>query len=785
MATYNTVGSGDWSDTSIWDDGGGAPSGPPGVNDRVIINNTHTVTIDNSYTIGDSPADQTTDVISIQAGGELKWEDSPGGSWTLEVRGNIGIARLGRFEIGRYAGGMGIPAAETATLYFPTDLGPASGWIIDNQGEFEVCGSRYHMAADAYQRTKLAADVTANPGNQVAFTTDDPVDWNTGDTVWFGTGGDPTQVATGNEKVVITKTDASNYTADFANDHHDGDFIIHTTRNVILDSDDNTKGMQIINTLEGNDGQYADDLVINMRWCSLHFFGKSTSNDYAAIKFNTSSGVGDDWDYHFPANAIILKNLIIDKGAYTNATLTTFAIYINSDLDFQDTSEFIDEVHTWLQQMEFSMNGWEMHVGHLTFLEAYQGVFSYGYGSIQYDGFWYSCRGITTGYALTGRPRKLENFEMHRYAQGIQLVSGAWQSRLEGQEFSNGKFYHATGQGPAVYFNEASKTRTYFDDVEFYGSTGAGSYPFYILWCSIAGPAFFRNCSFDGCRSANYGAVRLDSFNATDCYFYNCTFGTKAPNRYINVGLSTTSDIGVCRVRFEDCTIKKPPDVDPQQPFFTNVFTWAISVGATNPGSVYTDRINWGRTATIEFVNCQILDDSDVDQWPNRYPGVTRYAYVSGGGEIRDESTEILDGSFASKLLPFSPAGPCWVNETFPIKIPVNSGETVTAKLSFKRNANGDHDLPGLKLNGCGIFDETYLTGSEAFGDWHELTVTGTAVYAGTVNLLVSAGTNNRGQALARQNKYTFYKPVQPVPPDWDDMFSVVVYADGLDIAVE
>jgi hypothetical protein len=194
----------------------------------------------------------------------------------------------------------------------------------------------------------------------------------------------------------------------------------------------------------------------------------------------------------------------------------------------------------------------------------------------------------------------------------------------------------------------------------------------------------------------------------------------------------------------------------------------------------------FARLYSIEIIDCQVLDGSDVDQWPNRYPNVTRYAFVAGGSEIRDEETEILDGSFKAKLLPFSPAVPNWMNDVNPIRIPASAGETVTAKLSFKRNANGQQELPGLKLEGCGILDEAYLTGSEAFGDWHEIEVSGTMVWDGVIELFISAGTNIRGAALSGGTGAadSYYEPPTPVPPAYDDMFGVVVYVDGLDILV-
>lgn len=776
MATYNSTQSGDWSNIATW---GG--SGPPGDGDRAVINNTHIVEIDGNTTVGDSPADQTTDVISIQAGGTLKWKDSPGADWTLTVKGNIGIARLGRFEIGRAA--VPIPATRKATLYFPTDLAGSYGWMIDNQGEFEVCGSVYHMADAAKQRTKLKADISAGAG--VTFQTDDAVDWSVGDEIWVGTGGDPLQVVTSCEKItILTKTAADTYTADFANAHHDGDFLVHASRNVILTGDDNTKGVQIECTLEGNNGNYVDDMLLNMQWCYIHFFARGNTVADGCIQFKPTSSVGGDWEYHIPAGALILKNIVIDKGAYTSTSSTTGGIYVTADMDFQDTSKFIDEVHSWLQMHQFSIKGWEVNIGHITCLESNDGIVSQGYGSIRHDGYWYVWRGSGGGSAFEGRPRRFENFEIHLYYQGIYLAQSYTQTVLEQEEFVNGKIYHAGYSYACVDIYEQRRTRIHFENVELIGSHGAGTYPTYLVRLQACGPITFRNCSFDGHRNAIYGAIQVAGAPTNNVFLYNCTFGTIIPNGYLNAGVRYDAAIGVGRIKFEKCIFKKPPDADPDQPFFTDVFNWACSIGGNNPGAAYDDRMIWGTAATIEFIECQVLDGSDVDQWPNRYPGVTRLAFVSGGGEIRNEGTEIIDGTFAAKLLPFSPAFHCWVNEMVPVQIPVQSGQTVTAKLSFKRNANGQSYLPGLKLNGCGILDEEYLTGAESFGDWHELTVSGTATYDGVVELYISAGSNIRGQTIERYYQDTFYKPPEPTPPDWDDMFGVVVYADKLKVAI-
>ncbi len=84
MAAFTSKATGNWSATgsTTW-----TTAGTPGNGDTVTIANTHVVTVDVNTTIGSSPSNTTTFVITIAAGGTL----IVAGGVTFTVRGNVTV----------------------------------------------------------------------------------------------------------------------------------------------------------------------------------------------------------------------------------------------------------------------------------------------------------------------------------------------------------------------------------------------------------------------------------------------------------------------------------------------------------------------------------------------------------------------------------------------------------------------------------------------------------------------------------------------------------------------
>ena len=157
----------------------------------------------------------------------------------------------------------------------------------------------------------------------------------------------------------------------------------------------------------------------------------------------------------------------------------------------------------------------------------------------------------------------------------------------------------------------------------------------------------------------------------------------------------------------------------------------------------------------------------NVDVWATN-KNVAHFAITGGGGTVQDEAVEIIDNTFAVKMHPFTEAARNSGTQAQPLLLPVNAGQTITVKLSIKKNkAVAVGKRPAIFLQGLGIIDEA--ESSAIVNAWEELTVTGTAVTKGMVKFWVSQGANEYDAEGA--TTATLF----PKSPD-----NITVYADGL-----
>ena len=251
--------------------------------------------------------------------------------------------------------------------------------------------------------------------------------------------------------------------------------------------------------------------------------------------------------------------------------------------------------------------------------------------------------------------------------------------------------------------------------------------------------------------------------------------------------------------------------------YCTDEMFWAFYLGT----GYWEARMQIGSRFSLEFIDCTVYDISSTDVWSQRYP--SEVAVVSGGGEVHKETVNILDGTFARKILPFSTITQCLATYNVPIQIPVFAGQTVTVKLSLKRNTSGtfsSHDgrkasiiEPGIHLEGLGILSNTYAS---LYDTWEELEVSGTSQEDGIILFYVSGGVNAH-TLLAKEEEldpyiwYSYTNSDEPglycPPPKFNssshsipsfpdyaalktytegvgfyDVFGVTIYADGLEI---
>jgi len=782
MAAYTSIANGWWDDHNIWDDGGGAPSGPPGDGDTATVN--HIVAIRGNVTIG---TDAGSAVVAIQISDKLKWGDPDNelgggavpvsGNWTLKLKGQVNIAGGGEFQVGTDTDP--IPTAFIATV----DIGQTHEHAIINNGTFRVHGyPSYHMDAADKQRSQLAADAAAL-ATQIRMK--DPVDWEAGDILWLATGGDKTQTPTGNEKVtILNKVDSTTYnlTAGLANNHFGGadygDMVVHASRNVIFTGQSSVQGFSIYKS--DNSGA----TIFDVNWCRFKYGGIGSSPQQATLGIYWVSN-NDHWDL----NQLTLRNLIFEDcgDASANAIVFYYAP-IEPDPNFDK----MDEIHIFNYKYGIypsSLRG-ELRFGHVTCMEiSYTGIVGAGCDSVWLKSFWFTgvvpaginCQPLQ-GDASTAV--KIESFKIHGAYNGVMINASKDYYSAGTFEFCNGEIFHMLGNmfnSYAINIIRSNKVgNIVIKNVDFYDIAA------YAINVKYIGFMDLYNCTFNNCR---YG-INFPSGCVFKIRAYNCEFGTTYKNvqyniYYIDTAIAAYAD----RMIFEKCKFKIPSALPAQTyDWFPEELRWVIANSKTKDWRYCA---TFSARFTLEFIDCQLLDAADADQWSTLYPNTDVMGIVAGRSEIHKtnattEATGYIDGTFQRKLLPFMGLSRIHITRKRPILIPVTAGQTVTAKLSFKKNIpQVTENLPMLHLYGCGINDEVRM--ADVIDTWDEVTTTGVALVDGVVELWVSCWGVQDFQTIApARGPNSDYNYAYPIDPGGisaaTGVHNLILYADGLSI---
>jgi hypothetical protein len=196
----------------------------------------------------------------------------------------------------------------------------------------------------------------------------------------------------------------------------------------------------------------------------------------------------------------------------------------------------------------------------------------------------------------------------------------------------------------------------------------------------------------------------------------------------------------------------------------------------------------------MEFCNCQFKDAGGTDYWSSMYPLTDRVGIIAGGSEIHkvylaNEPAGYIDGTFARKLLPFNPTSRLHLTKAYPVYIPVSTGQTLTVKISLKKNiSQSEYRRPMVHLFGCGIDSESKM--SDAVGSWEQLTVSGTATCGGLVEFWISCwGVNDyyvpaSPPTRATANYYAWAYPIDPGGTGYGigTPANLILYADGFSV---
>jgi hypothetical protein len=774
MAARSSVQSGDWSSSATW----GAAA--PGDGDTAQINSAHVVSIDGSITVGTNPANNTTYVVIVKTGGTLKWKDNPTGSWTFTVKGNITVERGGVFQIGDET--TRIPAGQTATLYFPTDTGAFAAWRMLCQGTFKAYGAQsYHMADANSQRAKLTTAIA--PGSGVSFTVDAPVDWQTGDIVFVGVGGDKTAAnptADTAERVTITRTNATTFTATFAYAHAINDFAVHGARNVIIRGG-NGAGKGFCFFFNQVSTAYYNVVVCNIDWAKLQYCG--VTGQIAAVVYKIDDIATENYT-EVPATNLKVSNTVFDMSGgdrYTGPGRTDSGcveVFMVRRFTGELSHYFLENVHAWDMSNVFYVSGYQYR-GYTYRVDKISALFHSGHGfrtisnmysRIHVSNVWFEHRSTTeTTQRVCLGCASLRDSEIH-VARGVFRNEAFCLLGPTELVIENTKIYHTLEAVESAY-GVSAVVNLYVRNCEFRVVYYAG-----IEW--NGGRLEVSNTSFDACNGVNdvySGAVRPRVYAGNDAIFDRCTFGMAAVNYRHNIVLYE-STARPRRVVLYKCQFKEPLNwTAGGNKYYKEAMLWSAYL---QNSSAWTTREQFPAQSSIEWVNCIAQNAAGADRWAIDCAGITHLAYTGGGGEVRNEPTNIIDGTFAKKILPFMTRNDFIANYTCPVQVYVDAGKTVTCKLSFKRTATGNR-LPGLRLAGSGILSEARMTKAAGDPTWDELTVSGVASHDGMVDLFVLGGTNITTTGNGDDGTAP---PIVTTNPEL--MFGVIVYADKLQIGV-
>lgn len=794
MTAYTSTQSGGWHFVATW--GGG---GVPGNGDTATIANGHVVEIHDSRTVGTSPTDLTTFVVLVQTGGTLAITDSS----TFTVKGNIKIEKGAAFTMGTLA--SPIPANKRVMLYMPTSSAVYRYWYILNNGTFSACGApAYHMADAAKQRAKLTTNVTAGAG--VQFTVDANVDWQVDDLLFFGSGGKKDANFPPDDSLdrvqIDSKISANTYTAMFMNDHKINDFVVHANRNVSLRGEGtNDQGLMIYST--NVDQASLTSVVLNIDWAyfiygSQYYGSSGYGGAYSALRYILTA---TNRTTTIPSANIKINNSVFDIGGGLRWTgySSTQPAYIDTGGCYttDDTLTFSNN-HIWDNDAGFVTRVPGKNVFNNFSLMAMSGYYGYGvylYTDENYpmvtgaiSGLWCCGNRHTMYYGTrvasgTGSYHTITNCEIHRAYSGftalLNFSSVRFSNKLLPTYIENCNFYHIGSAAISdVLFGLVRRC-------EFWYCGNLDRAPVYLYYYRDI--KFSEFCQFNACNTllpGYSGAVWVGGYyTGGTAQFILCQFGRDSRNTKFNISLEDQGytgfpTAGARRVVTSFCEFREPiswPGGYSSAPYYTKSMHWSVG------GYYYTDyryRFSTPGYYSVQWVEPTVQTSSLTDQWAADYPNCSQLTLGPGGGESRQERTNVINSSFNRKMLPFWTLHSMCVNRTEPIIVPVKTGRVVTCKLSFKKNADGLQALPGLWLYGAGIDSKATVTPG-LLNTWEELTVSGTATSDGLCRLYVFAGSN-----ISHDNSTTWVYPGLGPPPgnvsNPDVMYDVTVYADKL-----
>lgn len=725
MATIQSAQSGDWHVGSTWV-GGSVPQ----ASDRVIINTGHVVQIDADTEIGDYPGDANTPVVSIY--GTLSWKISPGSNWIFKIKGNVFIYNQGKFIIGSQSDPIPptqiarVQIATTSVVYMiKLDSSTTNDAI---KPRLIVYGAEnYHMASGQF-RARLAA--VANQGT-TQITVDRDVNWEPGDAIAIGSGGDKDfnilsgsgrLSGYGDERVEIAeRINARTYTltTGLAFNHRPGDIVGHLTRNVIFEGTPGY-GFVIYKSIPYTGGNYVTTYhgFIDINWAQFIYAACNSSTYSYSVVFISSGSIADSF---LTSQHYRFIGVTCDRG-YSHPSLNgRFLSFSYIASAHMSGLPCIDKFVSFGLSGFLYMNNYnDVCCGDLVFINQGKNCLEIG-GQFYASSVWASVSyDSSDGYFLTSSSRlniRFGELILCNGYNGIAISGGTTETdAFSALQIDKGEILNC--RKPL----NVSDTRLVIlrnCKIAFWTILGL-LYPQLLI---------AEDCDFYG-TFHNSGPFRFDGRQ----FYRNCTFGVYRPFNYgLEVESATTAQLS-----FIDCTFKIPTSFSTYESRLGPWLSVPLQVSGEGYGKWYKD--NFHSHAYIEFVRLKVLDQNNIDQIAVNFPGITDFAFTGAGTQIRNETTELIDGSFALKMTNCNSFLPAIGTFMRPYQIPIKAGQTLTVKISFKATTVNSFIFrrPHAGLFGCGINEVAYMP--QVANTWQQVTVSGTTVCDGLVNFWVSSG---------------------------------------------
>jgi hypothetical protein len=741
---YVSAQTGNWNSSSTW-----TPSGVPGVGDTASISNTHTVTITSTASVGTSPSNTTTYVLTVNAGGVLKFEDNAASDRTLSVYGNINI-NGGTIYMGTAANP--VPCSRRYKMQIFQFGGSYTYsyriYYASAASKFEIHGCEGFPAwnGSTSLSTITRARITECDQNPctgaVTLTLDQSPNWQVNSTglssgsILVGVGGGTTDPGSNTHELVnATSFPAPNQVSlTLSQTHQVGDIVANLARNAIVTGGNSSNQQPYLYRLSALAPTTSfDTAAYPFRWARFDHVGDSI---YGTLYFSGSGAV-----YSVDLDNVAMSYCGENGGNGSCLQLSHTQGYYdldNSIFHNDGTDRVLDltppsQVSFWpdypIEHTNITLAGGGIHSVYMP------------RGNAVWNGLW------TTDTAHVDFCNSCLNCLVHKTATNspcLQIgdIGDAWQKQGHNVIISNNELNWCGDDGIM-----SKSGRLTLHDTSIYGAVDSCVR---ILNATYAIDFTGYNNTYDLCNtSSGADAGFYIQTRAGDIRLYNETFGAVSANDNANIMIyqAPYGNASMDRTRFVCDHCDFGTVVNPSAWISAGYVNLPLSGSPANTGP-----LNFGSDTyyTLHAVN--------------KVAGVHQ-GWGPQGIYISKDATYFVDNTLNLRVKPWSPQDYQEVplGDTY-----VAAGKTVTVVLQVRKSESAQFP-PRLSMDGVGFHkDVDFDQMTDGVNVFEELTLSGVASTSGTLKIYLDV----RGNYDPGSTSLGVYPPTLEI---WADGYSVTI----------